>query len=262
MTRRGDKRARELDHLLHRRGVPADRPAHPPAQRSRRFSPAPGRALPAAGRAELHKALSKALAGLSADYRTAIVLPDVEPCQAGNLAARTSIGLISGGQASGSFASQLLPIAGDLLRPAAEALAERPSLRHGSPASPPLRDTLQQALDDRKAVRVPAEDHELQDEGEAWPSLRPRERDAILQPPPPEIPASQRLPEHAMGWEAEPHPEPGKPQPAAGHTEVTAMDRQQERTWLDVPFERNKDARALGARWDRRRAAGMHPGPA
>jgi Domain of unknown function (DUF5710) len=28
------------------------------------------------------------------------------------------------------------------------------------------------------------------------------------------------------------------------------MDRQQERTWLDVPFERNKDVRALGARWD------------
>jgi hypothetical protein len=51
---------------------------------------------------------------------------------------------------------------------------------------------------------VPAEDHELQDEGEAWPALRPRERDAILQPPPPEIPASPRLPEHAMGREAEP----------------------------------------------------------
>jgi AAA domain-containing protein len=92
----------------------------------------------------------------------------------------------------------------ELLRPAAEALAE--------PAQPPAwvarlaaaRDTLQQALDGRKAVRVPAEDHELQDEGEAWPTLRPRERDAILQPPPPEIPASPRLPEHAMGWEAEP----------------------------------------------------------
>jgi hypothetical protein len=92
----------------------------------------------------------------------------------------------------------------ELLSPAAEALAQ--------PAQPPAcvarlaaaRDTLQQALDDRKAVRVPAEDHELQDEGEAWPALRPRERDAILQPPPPEIPASPRLAEHAMGWEAEP----------------------------------------------------------
>lgn len=45
------------------------------------------------------------------------------------------------------------------------------------------RNALQQALDDRKAVRMSAEDYELEDEGNAWPTLRPPERDAILRPP-------------------------------------------------------------------------------
>jgi hypothetical protein len=91
----------------------------------------------------------------------------------------------------------------ELLSPAAAALAE--------PAKPPAwvarlaaaGDALQQALDDRKAVRVPAEDHELEDEGEAWPALRPPERDAILQPPPPGIPASPRLTERTPAYEAD-----------------------------------------------------------
>jgi hypothetical protein len=91
----------------------------------------------------------------------------------------------------------------DLLRPAAEALAE--------PAQPPAwvarlaaaRDALQQALDDRKTVRVPAEDHELEDEGEAWPTLRPPERDAILQRPPPQIPTSPWLTQRTPAYEAD-----------------------------------------------------------
>jgi len=86
---------------------------------------------------------------------------------------------------------------GQLLSPSDQALAR--------PAEPPewvarlaaARQELQEKLDERKAVRVPADDHEMQDEGEAWPTLRPRERDAILQPPPPEIPASPRVIERA-----------------------------------------------------------------
>jgi TrwC relaxase/AAA domain/Domain of unknown function (DUF5710) len=89
-----------------------------------------------------------------------------------------------------------------LLSPADEALAR--------PAEPPewvarlaaARDALQEKLDERKAVRVPADDHEMQDEGEAWPALRPRERDAILQPPPPEMPASPRVVERARERDA------------------------------------------------------------
>ena len=90
-----------------------------------------------------------------------------------------------------------------LLSPSDEALAR--------PAEPPewvarlaaARDALQEKLDERKAVRVPADDHEMQDEGEAWPALRPRERDAILQPPPPEIPASPRVIQRARERDAD-----------------------------------------------------------
>jgi conjugative relaxase-like TrwC/TraI family protein len=86
-----------------------------------------------------------------------------------------------------------------LLSPEPEALAE--------PAKPPewvgrlaaARDALQEKLDERKAVRIPADDHEMQDLGDAWPAPRPRERDAILQPPPPEIPPSPRLGDRDMG---------------------------------------------------------------
>ncbi len=89
-----------------------------------------------------------------------------------------------------------------LISPPDEALAR--------PAEPPewvtrlaaARDALQEKLDERKAVRVPADDHEMQDEGEAWPTLRPHERDAILQPPLPEIPASPRVVERARERDA------------------------------------------------------------
>jgi conjugative relaxase-like TrwC/TraI family protein len=61
-------------------------------------------------------------------------------------------------------------------------------------------------LDERKAVRVPNEDHEWQDEGEAWPDMLRLERDAIIQPPKPEIrPAAdlaQRVPDREAEHEA------------------------------------------------------------
>jgi conjugative relaxase-like TrwC/TraI family protein len=47
-------------------------------------------------------------------------------------------------------------------------------------------------LDELQDVRVPGEDHEWEDEGEAWPEQLARQREAILQPPQPEIkPAGQ-----------------------------------------------------------------------
>jgi conjugative relaxase-like TrwC/TraI family protein len=64
------------------------------------------------------------------------------------------------------------------------------------------RQPVREKLDERKAVRVPAEDHEMEDEGEAWPLWR-AQKEAILQPPKPEIPASPRVLEHAADREAE-----------------------------------------------------------
>ena len=65
------------------------------------------------------------------------------------------------------------------------------------------RQPFREKLDERKAVRVPAEDHEMEDEGEAWPVWR-EQKEAILQPPKPEIPASPRVLEHVADREAEP----------------------------------------------------------
>jgi conjugative relaxase-like TrwC/TraI family protein len=64
------------------------------------------------------------------------------------------------------------------------------------------RQPFQEKLDERKAVRVPAEDHEMEDEGEAWPVWR-EQKEAILQPPKPEIPVSPRVLERAADREAE-----------------------------------------------------------
>jgi hypothetical protein len=55
---------------------------------------------------------------------------------------------------------------------------------------------------------VPSEEHDAPDLGPAWDVLARRDRDAILQPPKPEItPASEvlrRAQEQAAGYEAEP----------------------------------------------------------
>lgn len=49
------------------------------------------------------------------------------------------------------------------------------------------RRAVREKLDERKGVRVPAEDPDYEDLGEAWPAWRERQRDAILQPPKPEM---------------------------------------------------------------------------
>jgi conjugative relaxase-like TrwC/TraI family protein len=52
-------------------------------------------------------------------------------------------------------------------------------------------------LAERAAERIPAEDHEWEDEGLAWPRRVAAERDAILQPPKPAIRPAQRVAELA-----------------------------------------------------------------
>ena len=61
------------------------------------------------------------------------------------------------------------------------------------------RPAFREQLAERQSIRVPDPDPEYADQGPAWPSLAPRERDAILQPPVPEMPAAPGL-----GRQAEP----------------------------------------------------------
>lgn len=61
------------------------------------------------------------------------------------------------------------------------------------------RPAFREQLADRQSVRLPDPDPEAIDHGPAWPSLAPPERDAILQPPAPEMPAAP-----GIGREAEP----------------------------------------------------------
>jgi hypothetical protein len=59
------------------------------------------------------------------------------------------------------------------------------------------RKTFQEKLADRQSVRMPAEDHEWEDLGHAWPEAPGLHRDAILQPPKPEIRPPDRAGEPA-----------------------------------------------------------------
>jgi hypothetical protein len=59
------------------------------------------------------------------------------------------------------------------------------------------RRAVREKLEERQGVRVPSEDPDAQDEGEAWPTWFRRDRDAILQPPRPEMKPSPRVVELA-----------------------------------------------------------------
>ncbi len=59
------------------------------------------------------------------------------------------------------------------------------------------RRAVREKLEERQGVRVPSKDPDAQDEGEAWPSWFRRDRDAILQPPKPEMKPSPRVVELA-----------------------------------------------------------------
>jgi len=68
------------------------------------------------------------------------------------------------------------------------------------------RQEFAEKMAERQALRVPSEDPEEQDVGPAFPTWNPPERDAILQPPKPEITPSAKILELAReqqaGWEA------------------------------------------------------------
>jgi AAA domain/TrwC relaxase len=68
------------------------------------------------------------------------------------------------------------------------------------------RQAFAEKLAERQALRVPSEDPEEHDLGPAFPASNPPERDAILQPPKPDIPPAAKVMEQAReqqaGWEA------------------------------------------------------------
>jgi AAA domain/TrwC relaxase len=55
------------------------------------------------------------------------------------------------------------------------------------------REAFRQRMDERAGLRVPAEDPDYEDEGEAFPQWLPAEREAILQPPKPVLRPSSRI---------------------------------------------------------------------
>jgi hypothetical protein len=61
----------------------------------------------------------------------------------------------------------------------------------------------QAEIDERRTMRVPAEEPDEMDLGEAWNVLAERRRDAVIQPPKPPIPAAHAVLERAAEREAE-----------------------------------------------------------
>ena len=64
-------------------------------------------------------------------------------------------------------------------------------------------------IEEVRGLRVPSEDHEWEDVGEAWPDELRRERDAIIQPPKPEIRPAEPVAERAAEMAGEAHRGPG-----------------------------------------------------
>jgi hypothetical protein len=61
----------------------------------------------------------------------------------------------------------------------------------------------QAEIDERRSLRIPAEEPDEMDLGEAWTVTAERERDAVIQPPKPLIPAAAKVLEQAADREAE-----------------------------------------------------------
>jgi hypothetical protein len=61
----------------------------------------------------------------------------------------------------------------------------------------------QTQIDERRTIRVPAEEPDEMDLGEAWNVLAERHRDAVIQPPKPPIPAADAILERVAEREAE-----------------------------------------------------------
>ena len=65
------------------------------------------------------------------------------------------------------------------------------------------RAEFRERLEARQGVMVPAEDPDWQAEGEAWPAAWPnRDRDAVLQPPKPEMSPAPEVEREAAAREA------------------------------------------------------------
>jgi hypothetical protein len=68
------------------------------------------------------------------------------------------------------------------------------------------RQAFQEKLDERQALKIPSEDPDFEDLGQAFPAWNPPEKDAILQPPKPQITPAARILEMAAqaetGFEA------------------------------------------------------------
>ena len=61
------------------------------------------------------------------------------------------------------------------------------------------RAAVQEKLEERRGLMIPAEDPDYGYEGEAWPAYQRPDRDAVLQPPKPELRPSPKVIEHAAG---------------------------------------------------------------
>lgn len=61
----------------------------------------------------------------------------------------------------------------------------------------------QAEIDERRSLRIPAEQPDEMDLGEAWNVLAERRREAVIQPPKPQTPAATKVLEHAAEREAE-----------------------------------------------------------
>jgi hypothetical protein len=57
-------------------------------------------------------------------------------------------------------------------------------------------------VEERQGVMVPSEDPDYEPDGEAWPSLPAPDREAILQPPKPDLRPSPSVTERAADREA------------------------------------------------------------
>jgi hypothetical protein len=68
------------------------------------------------------------------------------------------------------------------------------------------RQAFRDKLEERQALKVPSEDPDFEDLGHAFPAWNPPGKDAILQPPKPEIQPAAKILELARepetGWEA------------------------------------------------------------
>jgi hypothetical protein len=67
---------------------------------------------------------------------------------------------------------------------------------------PAQRQAFRDKIEERQALKVPSEDPDFEDLGHAFPTWNPPERDAILQPPKPQIQPSAKIVELAREQEA------------------------------------------------------------